>query len=86
MSPILSRLPILNKRIACISNQAILKTYFHWDIPEKFNFAQDVIDVHAKDSVKSNLTALHHIHHINNKINNKGCFKHKCRFVFVNLM
>ena len=61
MSPILSRLPILNKRIACLSNQATLKSYFHWDIPEKFNFAQDVIDVHAKDSVKSNLTALHHM-------------------------
>ena len=32
------------------------------------------------------LTALHHIHHIKNKINNKDFSNHKCGLVFVNLL
>lgn len=32
---------------------------FQWNIPSKFNFAQDVIDAHAKD--KGQKTAFHHV-------------------------
>lgn len=34
---------------------------FEWRVPAKFNFAQDVIDAHAKDEIKANLTAFYHM-------------------------
>ncbi len=34
---------------------------FRWNIPAKFNFAQDVIDAHAKDPTKFNRIAFHHV-------------------------
>lgn len=34
---------------------------FEWKVPSKFNFAQDVIDAHAQDESKANLTAFYHM-------------------------
>ena len=60
MSPILRRLATFRTRPKSFSRRSI-NTSFQWDIPEKFNFAQDVIDANAKDATKSNLTAFHHV-------------------------
>ena len=34
---------------------------FKWNVPEKFNFAQDVIDRHAKDPETAKSIAFHHL-------------------------
>ena len=34
---------------------------FKWNVPKKFNFAQDVIDRYASDHEKSNLTAFYYM-------------------------
>lgn len=34
---------------------------FEWNVPETFNFAQDVIDEHANDESRCDLTAFHHL-------------------------
>ncbi len=42
-------------------NKRALSSDFTWNIPAKFNFAQDIIDAHASDKSKQNLVAFHHM-------------------------
>ena len=44
-----TRLKILRRKTnLCLIHRTISTGGFQWDIPEKFNFAQDVIDAYAK--------------------------------------
>ena len=48
------RLKILRRKTnLCLIQRTISTGGFQWDIPEKFNFAQDVIDAYAKGGLIS---------------------------------
>ena len=49
-----ARLKILRRKTnLCLIHRTISTGGFQWDIPEKFNFAQDVIDAYAKGGLIS---------------------------------
>ena len=49
-----ARLKILRRKTnLCLIQRTISTGGFQWDIPEKFNFAQDVIDAYAKGGLIS---------------------------------